>query len=64
MMTNHSVIQLKQRCETLIYDMVGKDLYDTWWSSPNKAFDGKTPLVMFAESPITVYNYLMRFVYG
>ena len=59
---HHSDIQLKQRCETLVFALVG-NLYDTWWSSPNKAFDGKTPDVMFEESPTTVYNYLMKYAY-
>ena len=63
-MTNLSVDQLKQRCGVLVTALVGNNLSNEWWSNPNKAFEGKTPLVMFEESPITVYNYLMGYVYG
>jgi hypothetical protein len=51
-------------CDRLIEAMVGKDLVDKWWSSPNKAFDGSTPAEVFSEDPRSVYEYLMWHAYG
>ena len=54
-----NVPQKRQRCETLVITIVGKAMASTWWNSPNKAFDEKTPEAQFAESSDTVYTYLM-----
>lgn len=51
-------------CDRLIEAMVGKDLVGKWWSSPNKAFDGRTPAEAFKEDPRSVYEYLMWHAYG
>ena len=51
-------------CDRLIESMVGKDLVNKWWSSPNNAFDGSTPAQMFTEDPRSVYEYLMWHAYG
>lgn len=50
----------KQRCQWLITAMVGKDLAEAWWSSPNKAFDMRTPAGVWVEDYHKVYEYLMR----
>ena len=50
-------------CDRLIESMVGKDLVGIWWSSPNKAFDGRTPAEAFKEDPLLVYEYLMWHAY-
>lgn len=49
----------KQRCHWLITAMVGKDLADVWWSTPNRAFDMRTPAGIWLEDYLKVYNYLM-----
>lgn len=49
----------KQRSNALVITLVGGNLVDKWWSSPNKAFDMKTPEVMWIEDYTKVYNYLM-----
>ena len=49
----------KQRCQWLITAMVGKDLADLWWSTPNRAFDMRTPAGIWLEDYLKVYKYLM-----
>jgi hypothetical protein len=39
--------------------MVGPNLVNKWWQSPNKAFDMKTAQEQFDIDPEVVYNYLM-----
>lgn len=53
--------QMKQRSVALVIALVGKDLADTWWNTPNKAFSNRTPAGMWIEHPDVVYNYLLRF---
>lgn len=49
----------KQRSQWLLTAMLGKDLVDPWWNTPNKAFGMRTPAGMWVEDYIKVYNYLM-----
>ncbi len=51
---------MKQRSVVLVIAMVGKDLADKWWSSPNKAFNGMTPAGQWIKDHESVYNYLMQ----
>ena len=49
---------IKERCDALVIAMVGKELANGWWNSPNKAFNGQTPM----ETPLEiVYSYLMGY---
>lgn len=51
---------VKQRCDALLNAMLGSsELVDNWWNSPNKAFNGETPDVVFVLEPMKVYRYLM-----
>ena len=50
---------LKKRCDLLLEAMVGPNLVEKWWQSPNKAFDMKTAEEQFDIDPKVVYNYLM-----
>ena len=50
---------LKNKCGLLIQAMVGPNLVNKWWQSPNKAFDMKTAQEQFDIEPEVVYNYLM-----
>lgn len=49
----------KQRAQALLTVLVGSKLVDTWWNSPNKAFDNQTPAGVWLEDYAKVYNYLM-----
>lgn len=55
-----SPTNMRARCEALITAMVGKDLVDQWWNSPNKAFGGDTPEQIYSVAPSAVYAYLMK----
>ena len=50
----------KQRSVALVIGLVGSDLADDWWNSPNKAFNGRTPAGMWLEDFRQVHNYLMH----
>ena len=50
---------LKKKCDLLLQAMVGPNLVNKWWQSPNKAFDMKTAQEQFDIDPEVVYNYLM-----
>lgn len=54
----------KQRSQSLLTAMLGKDLVDHWWNNPNRAFDMRTPAGMWVEDYTKVYNYLMRCAEG
>ena len=51
---------LRERCESLITAMVGKDNTELWWNTPNKAFGGMTAEELYKVSPNIVYDYLMK----
>lgn len=54
----------KQRAQWLLTAMLGSQLVDAWWSSPNKAFDNRTPAGVWVEDYLKVYKYLMRSANG
>ena len=56
--------QYKQRSVALVIAMVGADMADRWWNSPNKAFDGRTPAGQWLIDYESVYRYLMRSAEG
>lgn len=55
---------LKQRSVALVQALVGEDLADAWWNSPNKAFDMRTPAGMWIEDYRRVHNYLMHHAFA
>lgn len=50
-----------QRSNVLVVALVGKDLAEQWWNSPNQAFEGLTPCEMWVRDFERVYNYLMDY---
>ena len=50
----------RQRSVALVIAMVGRATSEQWWASPNRAFDMRTPLDMWAEDYHRVYDYLMH----
>lgn len=54
----------KQRAVVLVIALVGKKHADTWWNSPNKAFDGQTPAGEWIRNYERVYSYLMSHASG
>jgi endo-1,4-beta-D-glucanase Y len=55
---------LLARSQALVIAMVGKELSEQWWTSPNKAFEGQTPREQFEANSERVYSYLMRMAEG
>ena len=55
----------KNLLNRLVEGLVGVGNAKTWWNSPNKAFDMKTPNEMMTEETWTeVRDYLMHHAYG
>jgi hypothetical protein len=51
------------RINRLLFAMIGDmKLVEKWWSSPNWAFDKRTPAEAFKEDPQAVYDYVMSYV--
>jgi hypothetical protein len=44
----------------LVASIVGADLVESWWNSPNQAFDGRTPETQWQSGSDAVVNYLMH----
>ena len=55
---------LRARSEALVIAMVGRALAITWWTNPNKAFEGQTPEAQWQTDCERVYGYLMRMADG
>ena len=56
----------KEQLDLLVEGLVGKELVDKWWNSPNKHWDDKTPLEVFdsgLEGKMDVRSYLYFHAY-
>lgn len=50
----------KKAMDAILLALVGStEMVETWWSSPNRAFDGKTPLEALAVDHRDVVEYLL-----
>ena len=56
-------IMLK-RSQALVVAMLGRQAAESWWHSPNRAFENQTPHECFASNPEQVYQYLMGHAAG
>ena len=55
----------KETLNRLVVALVGDKLSKEWWTSANKAFDGRTPQELMNEEEWTrVRNYLFDHAYG
>ena len=48
----------------LLESMVGPNLVEKWWDSPNRHWDMKTPNQQWEEDPKSVFKYLLSHVDG
>jgi len=56
---------IKSRCDRVLLALLGsQDLVDGWWTSPNRAFDGETPLQTLDKNHHRVVNYLLAQLNG
>jgi hypothetical protein len=54
----------RNTCNQLVQAMVGPDLVTAWWSSPNQAFEGRTPEEQWIVGSDSVVNYLMHHAFA
>jgi hypothetical protein len=48
----------------LVASMVGPNLVESWWASPNRAFDDRTPEAQWQSGSDAVVNYLMHHAFA
>ena len=48
----------------LVVSLVGDALMESWWNSPNQAFDGRTPETQWQSGSDAVVNYLMHHAFA
>jgi len=48
----------------LVTSMVGPNMADAWWASPNRAFDDRTPEAQWQSGSDAVVNYLMHHAFA
>jgi hypothetical protein len=56
--------EFRRIADQLVASMVGPTMVTAWWSSPNQAFDGRTPETQWAAGSDTVVNYLMHHAFA
>jgi len=54
----------RANCNTLVESLVGADLVESWWASPNQAFAGCTPEEQWLVGSDSVVNYLMHHAFA
>ena len=52
--------EFRKIADQLVESMVGKNMIESWWTSPNQAFDGRTPEDQWTQGSDAVVNYLMH----
>ena len=61
MTTEH---EFRTIADQLVAGLVGPNQVETWWTSPNQAFDGSTPEAQWSQGSDRVVNYLMHHAYA
>jgi hypothetical protein len=52
-------------CDQMLMAMIGRqELVESWWQSPNKAFEDATPDAVWDVDPMLVVRYLMGHTYS
>jgi hypothetical protein len=51
--------EFRNIANNLVASMVGPSLVESWWASPNRAFDDRTPEAQWAQGSDQVVFYLM-----
>jgi len=59
-----SIDIIQNRCNMLLKGMLGEKYAQEWWLTPNKAFDGEIPKIVFESEPNKVYQYLISCAEG
>jgi hypothetical protein len=56
--------EFRNIANNLVASMVGPNMVDSWWASPNRAFDDCTPEAQWAQGSDRVVNYLMHHAFS
>jgi hypothetical protein len=56
--------EFRNIANNLVTSMVGPNQVESWWISPNRAFDGRTPEAQWATGSDAVVNYLMHHAFA
>jgi len=56
--------QIRNICDQMVQAMVGEKFVESWWTSANQAFDGRTPEEQWSEGSDQVINYLMHHAFS
>jgi hypothetical protein len=56
--------EFRNIANNLVASMVGPNQVESWWSSPNQAFDGRTPETQWTAGSDAVVNYLMHHAFS
>jgi hypothetical protein len=56
--------EFRNIANNLVASMVGPDLVESWWVSPNRAFDDCTPEAQWQSGSDAVVNYLMHHAFS
>jgi hypothetical protein len=56
--------EFRNIANNLVASMVGPNLVESWWASPNRAFDDRTPEAQWQSGSDAVVNYLMHHAFS
>jgi hypothetical protein len=56
--------EFRNIANNLVASMVGPNLAESWWASPNQAFDNRTPEAQWQSGSDAVVNYLMHHAFS
>jgi hypothetical protein len=56
--------EFRNIANNLVASMVGSNLVESWWASPNRAFDDRTPEAQWQSGSDAVVNYLMHHAFS
>lgn len=57
----------KKQLDSLLESLVGADLVENWWNSPNRHWQGHTPISIYEssdEGKSEVENYILTYCFG
>jgi hypothetical protein len=56
--------EFRNIANNLVASMVGPNQVESWWTSPNQAFDDRTPEAQWQSGSDAVVNYLMHHAFS
>ena len=56
--------EFRNIADQLVAGLVGPNQVESWWASPNRAFDDRTPEAQWQSGSDAVVNYLMHHAFS